>query len=173
MNWQAALQQHGPKVWNTAWRILGNEADAADCFQEVFLKAVQVNGREEIRNLPALLACITTQRAIDMLRRKRSGPNITAGSDASMQVEARSLKPDDRLQRAELAEQLRRAIGKLPAQEAEVFCLKVLDEFSYRQIADYLQIQENYVGVLLNRARTKLQELLRSAAVEDLREVPE
>ena len=173
MNWQAAVQEHGPKVWNIAWKILGNEADAADCFQEVFLKAVQVNGQEDIRNLPALLRCITTQRAIDMLRRKRSGPNITAGMDASMQLEDnRSLKPDDRLRRMELADQLRRALAQLPAQEAEVFYLKVLDEFSYRQIADYLQIKENYVGVLLNRARTKLQTLLRSAAVEDLREVP-
>ena len=172
MNWQAAMQEHGPKVWAIAWKILGNEADASDCFQEVFLKAVQVNGREKIRNLPALLGCITTQRAIDILRRKRSGPDVS-GSAEQMQLEDnRSLKPDDRLRRVELADRLRCALGKIPAREAEVFCLKVLDEFSYRQIADYLQIQENHVGVLVHRARTKLQELLRSAAVEDLREVP-
>lgn len=173
MNWQAALQQHGPMVWNTAWRILGNEADTADCFQDVFLKVVQVNGREEIRNLPALLGCITAQRAIDILRRKHRGPDVSSASAETMQIEDnRSLKPDDRLRRTELAQQLRRALAQLPARDAEVFCLKVLDEFSYRQIADYLQIRENYVGVLLNRARTKLKELLRSAAVEDLREVP-
>ena len=125
MNWQTALQEHGPKVWTIAWRILGNEADAADCFQEVFLKAVQVNGREEIRNLPALLSCITTQRAIDILRRKHSGPEVSADADRTMQIEDnRSLKPEDRLRRSELAEQLRQALGKLPAQKPRSFASK-------------------------------------------------
>lgn len=172
MDWQAAMQEHGPKVWRIAWRILGNEADAADCFQEVFLKAVQVNGHEEIGNLSALLGCITAQRAIDILRRKRSGPAMTSLSDVSFLPEGRSLKVDQSLQQAELADRLRGALARLPAREAEVFCLKVLDELSYRQIAEQFRIRENHVGVLINRARTKLQAILHSAAVEDLREVP-
>jgi len=34
---------HGPLVWQTAWRLLGHEADAADCFQETFVSAMETD----------------------------------------------------------------------------------------------------------------------------------
>jgi len=31
-DWQLIVNEQGPLVWQTAYRLLGNEADAADCF---------------------------------------------------------------------------------------------------------------------------------------------
>jgi RNA polymerase sigma factor (sigma-70 family) len=56
--------------------------------------------------------------------------------------------------------QLRKAIGQLPEQEAKVFCLRYLNDMSYRQIARELSIGINAVGVALFRAKAKLREAL-------------
>jgi RNA polymerase sigma-70 factor (ECF subfamily) len=69
--------------------------------------------------------------------------------------------PSKHAEAAELASALRWAISKLPARQAEVFSLHELGDWSYQQIADQLGITVNGVGVILHRARQKLQELLK------------
>ena len=51
------------------------------------------------------------------------------------------------------------AIGKLNASEKAIVTM-YLEEFSYSEIAYAMDITENYVGVKLNRIKTKLSELL-------------
>jgi RNA polymerase sigma-70 factor, ECF subfamily len=60
----------------------------------------------------------------------------------------------------ELAERLRVALAELPRQQAEVFCLCCLDKVSYVEVGERLRLTTNAVGVLLHRARQRLQELL-------------
>jgi RNA polymerase sigma-70 factor (ECF subfamily) len=59
---------------------------------------------------------------------------------------------------------LRKALAQLPPQEAQVFCLRYLNDMSYRQIAKQLNIKTNAAGVLLHRARAKLRQYLRPAS---------
>ena len=46
--WDDILRTHGPLVWQTVWRLLRHEADAADAFQETFVSAVRVARRETV-----------------------------------------------------------------------------------------------------------------------------
>ena len=39
------MDAHGGVVWQTVYRIVGRDADAADCFQETFIAAMRVAGR--------------------------------------------------------------------------------------------------------------------------------
>jgi len=165
-DWNATIEEHGPRVWNIVYRILGNEADAADCFQEVFVSAVQTWRKQKIRNMEALLTLLSTQRSIDLLRRRKPSFKLhRMHADCSL-LESDEPTPAIEFQSKELSEQLRIALSKLAKQEAEVFCLRVLNEYSYRQIAEEMNMNENYVGVLISRARQKLQELLKATAVE-------
>ena len=69
IDWQKIIKKHGPSVWKTAYRLLGDCTDAADCFQETFICALEVSRRQHVRNFSALLARLATSRAIDRLRR--------------------------------------------------------------------------------------------------------
>jgi len=64
-DWQAIVRDHGPAVWQTAYRLLANHSDAADCFQESFLAAFEIASREPVRNVAGLLVRLATTRAID------------------------------------------------------------------------------------------------------------
>ncbi|MGE5295081.1 MAG: RNA polymerase sigma factor [Solirubrobacterales bacterium] len=163
-DWQVVVQEYGPLVWQTAYRLLANHADAADCFQETFLAALEVSRRQDVRNLPGLLVRLATTRAIDRLRQKSRRRQTDACDDEPLAANA---DPLDQLQTRDLAGQLREAIGQLPAQEAKVFCLRYLGEMSYRQIARELQIGINVVGVSLHRAKAKLREALGAAEASD------
>ena len=55
---------------------------------------------------------------------------------------------------------MRQALAKLPGQEAEIFCMKCLDDLSYRDIGRQLGLKTSAVGVLLHRARSRLREML-------------
>lgn len=70
IDWQTIIEKHGPVVWQTAYRLLGNRADAADCFQETFVCALEFSRRQRIRNFSALLIRLATVRAIDQLRKR-------------------------------------------------------------------------------------------------------
>lgn len=63
--WQQIVHKHGPLVWKLSWRLLGNEADAADCFQDTFVAAVEVGRREVVRNWGGLLYRLATLKAMD------------------------------------------------------------------------------------------------------------
>jgi len=159
------VEKHGPLVWQTAHRLLGNYSDTADCFQDTFVCAVQVSRRQRVRNFPALLSRLATTRAIDQLRRRVRRPHTDTEPANWPAGPSCKADPAQQLQTAELAEKLRKAITYLPQQQAEVFCLRYLNDMSYRQIAKELDIKTSATGVLLHRARTKLRELLEKAAV--------
>jgi RNA polymerase sigma-70 factor (ECF subfamily) len=164
LDWQAIITEHGPLVWKTAYRLLGNEADTSDCFQEVFLTAVQVSRRENIRHLPALLNRLATHKAIDLLRIRMRSTETQMDCDTCPDKSSDSARM---LENRELAERLRQALTGLPELEAQAFCMQTFNELSYRQIAAQLQVKTGYVGALISRAREKLQRLLSSAVVNE------
>ena len=47
-DWPAIVRRHGPTVWRTAYRLLNDHADAADCFQETFLSALEMSRRQKV-----------------------------------------------------------------------------------------------------------------------------
>ena len=47
-DWKRIVEEHGGLVWATAFRLVGNGEDAADCFQEAFLEAVKVSRKEPV-----------------------------------------------------------------------------------------------------------------------------
>ena len=68
--------------------------------------------------------------------------------------------PAKYVQKQELSSQLLKELSQLPLQEAQVFCLRHLNDMSYRQIAKELGIKTNAVGVLLFRAKENLRKSL-------------
>lgn len=165
-DWQVVVEEYGPLVWQTAYRLLANHADAADCFQETFLAALELARRQHVRNLPGLLVRLATTRAIDRLRQRARRDRHEMGA-YDCERRADGAGPVDRIEAGDLAWRLREAIGQLPSQEAKVFCLRYLNEMSYRQIARELRIRVNAVGVSLHRAKARLREILAATDVKN------
>jgi RNA polymerase sigma-70 factor (ECF subfamily) len=168
VDWQAILARDGPAVWRTAYRVLGNRADADECFQEAFLGALAVSQREPVEHWRGLLQRLATARAVDRLRERsrRRAREEVADLDA---VGGHEPPPSRQAEDAELSDRLREALADLPAKQAEVFCLHGLESWSYQEIARHLAITVDAVGVLLYRARRRLRERLEGPPVRETR----
>jgi len=162
VDWEGITKEHGPLVWRTVYRLLGGRGDAGDCFQETFVSALDVSRRQAVRNWPGLLQRIATARALDQLRRRKRDTIVHHNEAELDQVISRQRDPSQRMQQAELQEQLREALTQLPPAQSEVFCLRHLNEMSYEQIADEMEMSIDNVGVTLHRAKARLRELLAS-----------
>jgi RNA polymerase sigma-70 factor (ECF subfamily) len=159
-DWPAIVEEFGPLVWRTAYRLLGTDADAADCFQRTFLSAVEL--RDSVRNWPGLLRRLATARALEQLRhRKRSADRFAPLPELPLADET-AADPLDLAAAGELADRLRDALAGIDPTQAEVFCLVCLEDVSYRDAADQLGITANHAGVLLTRARAALRDRLRA-----------
>src|SRR4051812_1898591 len=122
MDWDGIVRDHGPAVWRTAHRLLGNRADADECFQETFVDAVEFTRRkiQPVREWRALLVRLATARAVDRLRqrirrtsRETSGDTIERLPDLHLDS-----RPHDRAQQAEMSARLREALTHLPPKQA-------------------------------------------------------
>ena len=167
VDWQGIVDRDGPVVWRTVCRLLGNRADAEDCYQETFLSALDLWNRQDVRNSRAMLQRLATARAMDRLRSRyrRGARGLVAGSDFECdQTVSGGPGPSELAESSELSARLREALATLPARQADVFCLFSLDGWNYQDIADHLHITVDSVGVLLHRARGKLRLKLASLA---------
>jgi len=171
-DWETVVRRHSGIVWQTAWRLLGDRQDAADCFQETFLEALTLSRRQPVRSWPALLVRLCTFRALDRLRHRIRVRNSECELSDWASVASGGAGPVASAEAAELTARLRHALALLPPRSAAVFCLHALDGQSYREIAAQFGMRESAVGVLLHRVRARLREMLSAAlAAEDV-EVP-
>jgi RNA polymerase sigma-70 factor, ECF subfamily len=158
-DWQEILSRDGKAVWQTAYRVLGNRADADDCFQEAFLAALEISRREDVRHWRALLQRLATARAVDRLRQRHRQADRQQAADWDA-LAGHEPAPSQTALDAELSDRLRAALGRLPVKQAEAFCLHCLEGWSYAEVARHLAISIDSVGVLVHRARKRLHQLL-------------
>lgn len=158
-DWSAILGRHGPAVWQTAYRLVGNSADADECFQEACLAALAVGGREPVRDWRALLQRLAAVRAMDRLRQRYRRARREGPADLDL-VPGGSPSPAEGAEAAELTGRLREALTALPPRQAEAFCLHALDGWTYADVADQLGLTADNVGVLIHRARKRLRDRL-------------
>jgi RNA polymerase sigma-70 factor (ECF subfamily) len=166
-NWQKLYDEHAPAVWRTAWRLLRDEHEAADCVQDAFCQAVRYARDHEIRNWRGLLIRLATRRSLDCLRgriRRRRRETLLE-PDYIADGPAASFRSD----REQLAAWLAEALAQLPGAQSEAFCLRFIEDLNYEQIAEQMKTSVSNVGVLLHRARARLRQLLPAEAREALR----
>jgi RNA polymerase sigma-70 factor (ECF subfamily) len=165
IDWPTIVEEHGPDVWRTAYRLLSNRDDANDVYQETFLQAVEFARRQPVACWPAVLKRIVTARSLDQLRRRyraaaRREP--FAGIDEPAEP---TPAPDMLAQLREGMELLRQAMTELPANQAEVFWLSEVEMLSHADIAAQLEATSDQVALWLHRGKKKLKTLLTSRGV--------
>ena len=162
IDWDRIVREHGPLVFGTAWRILGNAADAEDVVQDVFLQVHRMPADQPVRCWPAYLRRLAAHRALDRLRTRKptvplDGLLLTSSADGPEAVAVGH----------ELAGRLREAVAQLPPREAAVFCLRYFEDLSYQDIASTLNIRLGAAATALHKARARLEGLLAEAVTGD------
>jgi RNA polymerase sigma-70 factor (ECF subfamily) len=141
---------------STLWFLLGNQEDALDVAQEVFLRCWRARDRlGEVQNLKAWVFRVGLNAARDVQRsawRRRVKP--LNGAEIMPKVDA--TPPGAALEELESLQRLRSALMQLRPEEKEVFLLRQNGELTYEQIAE---LRDRPVGTIKTQMRSALQKL--------------
>lgn len=131
-------------------RRVGSEA-AADCVQEVFVRAAGHPHFGELDNPAGYVQRIARNLLIDLARRRRSNPAIFVTSEDQ---DDRSVPPEQAwaIEATDLLRVHRQMIDALPVKTRRVFVLHRHEGLSYRQIADATETTVTNVEYHMSRA---------------------
>lgn len=134
----SAMQKHGEGLIAILWRLLGNEQDVCDAYQDTFLQLAHYDGRQKPDNVKAYMFRTATNAAISMLRRKEMQNKFVHAISADTNTAPRDHAHD--LDAQYLQATLRKHITRLPEHLRNVVMLHDLGELSYEQVGRILQI---------------------------------
>jgi RNA polymerase sigma factor (sigma-70 family) len=128
-----AMRDCGASLLTMLWRLLGNEQDALDAYQDTFLHLVQYPNARQVDNARAFLFRTAANVAISRLRRKRL--HETACQVIAQRPLAQPMDVSGELDARWLQEDLRIHILRLPEKLQNAVMLKDLAELPYDQVA--------------------------------------
>ena len=162
--WQERIEQYyvdyAPLVERAARHVTGNDYDAEDVVQTVFIRLLQRDVFQGIEKNPAgYLHCAAVREAISLLRwrKRKKTSGIPKVKDAGPEFTDNRTRPD--LQN-DAAARLDAALAQLEPEVVEMLLLHLRDGYSAADIAKEFGMKRGTVASLLSRNRARLQEIL-------------
>jgi RNA polymerase sigma-70 factor, ECF subfamily len=158
------------RVFNIAFRILGNKEEAKELAQEVFLSVFESirDLREEVK-FSAWLTQITINRCRNKwkyLKRRHyfnsdslDDPIETEDGEMAREVPDSSDDPERLYEKKRVQQFVQTGIEKLTEENRELIVLRDLQGYSYDEIAQVLDLPVGTVKSKLHRARMDLKEI--------------
>jgi RNA polymerase sigma-70 factor (ECF subfamily) len=167
------------KVYNMAYRLSGNRADAEDLTQEAFYRAYRsFADYEGDRPFENWIFRIVTRLFLDLLRNRRrrveavsyDTPLQTAGGDDNLYFDMADDKPDPEqtMMRESFSEDLQKALDSLTPEQRLLVTLADVEGMPYKDIADMMNKPVGTIRSRLHRThkliRSRLEQIRRQEA---------
>jgi RNA polymerase sigma-70 factor (ECF subfamily) len=152
-------ERYAPRVWGLISRILCRREDAEDALQMTFWQVWRSAGKyDSARACPEVwLLLLARSRALDQLRRQTPVASLReeelSGGDY----------PGSELERGEIAQRVRDALGQLPGEQSSAIRLAFFGGLTHEQIAERQATPLGTVKTHIRRGMQRLRELLREA----------
>jgi RNA polymerase sigma-70 factor (ECF subfamily) len=139
-------------------RILKNEAEAKDLFQEIWLRMYKMRGeRIEVRRFSGLLFTVARNFCLNALRDNKSSMNLSLDE---VPDETEIIVRSKDVENADLRELLQRALAQLPFNQRESFILREYVGYNYDEIADIMGTNAANARARAHRARERLRTIV-------------
>ena len=157
--WEQIVRLHWRKVFNVAYKFVGKHDEAEDLTQDIFLKIFKSLASFDRRaNFQTWLISVSRNLCIDHYRsvrkeRETIDRDVDPGDLMPVSVE---ISPYAALEHRDRVTMLREAMASLPEALRTAVLLRDIQELTYQEIADQLQLPEGTVKSRINRGRTEL-----------------
>lgn len=162
------VRHHQSRVVGTVAKMLGDDRDAEDIAQQVFVRIWKSAANyNPTAKFTTWLYTITRNLVFNEIRRRSRHPQVSLehtdpefSSYSSDPEDPSSRSPQEQLLETELQEAIHQAILALPESQRMAVILRRYDDLSYEEIAQVLETTVSAVKSLLFRARTELRQSL-------------
>lgn len=163
-------QQHLDAAYNLGRWLLGNEQDAADAVHDAYLRATRSAHTYAGGNARAWWLTIVRNCCLAKLssrRRETQLQSVDAASAGAALPRSADNEVEDHAHKAQCGALIAEHLRALPVEFREALVLRELEDMSYRDIADVLQVRIGTVMSRLSRGRALLQRSLAGAPAEE------
>ena len=162
------IDEHFKKIYNIAYRLSGNEADASDMTQEVLIKIFRhIGSFSGNSKFSTWVYRVATNTCLDELKKikRRSTYSLDAELDTGenevvVQVRDEAPTPDIAAEQKELSAAVGKAIKRLSPDHSAVVILRDIQGMSYEEVSKILNCSVGTVKSRLNRGRAQLKKIL-------------
>lgn len=162
---KTVIQEHQRLVSHIVFRMISNETDREDICQDVFMKVYQNLADFNFESkLSTWIAKIAYNTCINFLEKKKAllVDDFFSEGQSFDTFSTNDALPDESAEKNDLSIRLRAEIGKMPVHFRTILTLYHLDEMSYNEISEIMQLPEGTVKSYLFRARRLLKDKLLS-----------
>jgi RNA polymerase sigma-70 factor (ECF subfamily) len=143
-------------MYNTAWRVVGNEAEAQDVLQEAFTSAFRhLEYYRGDASFGSWLKRIVVNKALNVIQKRRF-ERMPEDEDWDVAEEEVPADYADSL----TVDRVKRGIGELPDGYRAVLSLYLLEGYDHQEISEIMNISESTSKSQLNRAKARLRDWL-------------
>ena len=162
--WESIVRLYRRKVFNVAYKFVGSHDQAEDLTQDVFLKLFKsLDTFDRRANFQTWLISVSRNLCIDHYRAvRKERETINRDVDpADLTPVAPGVSAYGRLEHRDRVSLLRAALAGLPPTLRTAVMLRDIQELTYQEIADRLDLPEGTVKSRINRGRTELARQIR------------
>jgi RNA polymerase sigma-70 factor (ECF subfamily) len=168
--WEEIVSNYSRRVYNLAYRFTSRGDAAEDLTQEVFIRVYRSLEQYDPKqgDLQNWLMRLARNLIIDDYRRRQRAPQDSYADDLedhSYHLHTTSNSVQREIERRELGKQVQAGIDKLSPDLRTCVILRDIEELSYQEIVDLLQIPEGTVKSRINRGRIELAKILKRMRV--------
>lgn len=164
---EALYKLYSRKMNAICFQYTGSLADAEDVLHEGFIKIfAKIRQYKGEGSFEGWMRRIMANMAIDYIRDKKKMPDIFSYPEGSelLDVESKEELSFDDEDSSFTHEEIMAIVNLLPLDYRIIFTMSCVEQFSHKEIADRLSIQESTSRSKLRRARNMLRELLEKLA---------
>ncbi|MCE7083441.1 RNA polymerase sigma factor SigE [Streptomyces sp. ST2-7A] len=160
-SWEEIVSTHSARVYRLAYRLTGNQHDAEDLTQEVFVRVFRSLSTYTPGTFEGWLHRITTNLFLDMVRRKQRIRFDALGDDAADRLPSREPSPQQHYNDTHLDADVQQALDTLAPDFRAAVVLCDIEGLSYEEIAATLGVKLGTVRSRIHRGRSQLRKALR------------
>lgn len=158
--WDAVVRDHSARVYRLAYRLTGNQYDAEDITQEVFVRVFRSLSSYRPGTFEGWLHRITVNLFLDTARRRQRQRTDALAEDAAERLPGRDPGPERAYEHRNLTDDVQRALDALSPDFRAAVVLSDIEGLSYEEIATTLGIKLGTVRSRIHRGRAQLRRSL-------------
>jgi len=159
-SWDEIVRTHSQRVYRLAYRLTGNQHDAEDLTQEVFIRVFRSLSSYTPGTFEGWLHRITTNLFLDMVRRRARIRFDSLGEDAADRLPGREPSPERMYTDSHMDPDIEQALAALPPEFRAAVVLCDIEGLSYEEIAATLDVKLGTVRSRIHRGRSQLRAAL-------------
>jgi RNA polymerase sigma factor (sigma-70 family) len=159
-SWDEIVRTHSGRVYRLAYRLTGNQHDAEDLTQEVFVRVFRSLATYTPGTFEGWLHRITTNLFLDGARRRQRIRFEGLGDDLAHRIPGREQSPAQAWDDSHLDGDIQAALQALPPDYRAAVVLCDIEGFSYEEIAVTMGVKLGTVRSRIHRGRAQLRAAL-------------